>query len=479
MNKLIESEKANPLDEINQPYRIINSQQIDEKEFIKFCHIKRFYERWMADKEFREKLSKEPNKCVGYYNIQVDPEELRPIWDIDINGKKYEEQLISNSVKNFQKNFIEREDSVKSLHYLPSITDLRFKTWRQRQINRCASHFHPIHHKSIAHIPMCFELSKGCSVGCWFCGISAPRLGDIFTYSQENAQLWRQVLELMKNIIGTDKGNGFCYWATDPLDNPEYEKFCLDFHEILGTFPQTTTALAWKYPERVKALLKLSLEKSGTLNRFSILSLKIFNKIHQEFTAEELAAVNLVLQNPETLSIKAVSGKALENKKLNPDKNIVQESIACVTGFLFNMVERSVKLISPCPANERWTNGYIIYDEGTFSDANSLKILLEEMIAKNMPLNVRYDNLIRFRDDLNYENLSDGFQLSTKYLTHKFRNQPYLKELGEVIQEGNKTVKEIVTLFEKFGVPEVNTLYFLNLFFNKGVLDDEPQLNEL
>jgi len=33
-------------------------------------------------------------------------------------------------------------------------------------------------------------------------------------------------------------GRGFCYWGTDPMDNPDYEKFCLDFHEVLGIFPK-------------------------------------------------------------------------------------------------------------------------------------------------------------------------------------------------------------------------------------------------
>ena len=43
-------------------------------------------------------------------------------------------------------------------------------------------------------------------------------------------------------------------------------------------------------------------------------------------------------------------------------------TIACVSGFLFNMVERNVRLISPCNASERWPLGYRIYDEGTFTD---------------------------------------------------------------------------------------------------------------
>ncbi len=484
MNKQIvvtENETATYNDNSDQDLLKIH-KVLDETQSNSISHIKRFYERWRGDKKFREQLFKDPYKAIEHYALKVNPEEIRQLWDLEYTKKHGEDAPVSSSLKNFREIFVKGE-SAKLKHSLLSFKESRFKAWRDRQIARTLSQFPKCHYDSIAHAPMCFELSKGCSVGCWFCGISAPRLGDIFIYNQENAKLWCEVLELMRGILGTAGGEGFCYWATDPLDNQDYEKFCSDFHEILGSFPQTTTAQALKNPERTRSLLKLSNEKGCKLNRFSILSLKILDRVHEEFSAEELASVYLVLQSTESDFAKANAGRArnrnkTKNKNSESDQALSQETIACVTGFLFNMVDRSVKLISPCPADDRWPNGYIIYDEGTFYDASSLKILLEEMVAKNMPLNVRYSDVIRFRLNLKYENLADGFQLSTKYLTRKFCNQPYLKELGEVIKEGNKTAKEIVLLFEKFGVPQANTLYSLNILFNQGVLDDEPQLNE-
>jgi radical SAM family RiPP maturation amino acid epimerase len=462
---------------------LIKPEALDKKELIKISQIKRFFERWTADRDFREQVSTAPYKAFTRYNLKVEPEEVRPLWDAEF-AKKYDKKApVSTSVERFRELFLEGTKRTKLKHSLPSLSEPRFKAWRERQIARAASQFHPYIHESIVHAPMCFELSKGCSVGCWFCGISAPRLGDIFTYNQENAKLWREILALMKNILGAAAGEGFCYWATDPLDNPDYEKFCSDFHEILGIFPQTTTAQPLKDPARVRALLKLSQEKGCQLNRFSILSLKIFNQVHEEFSAEELASVDLALQNPESLHIKANAGRALERSKKKGERNnesvdnSPQTTIACVTGFLFNMVERSVKLISPCDANDRWPNGYIIYDEGTFSDINDLKFLLERMIARNMSITVRYNDLIRFRTDMKYESLPNGFQLSTKYLTRKFCNTPYLKELGEVIQKGDQTAGAIALELETFGVPRANTLHYLDFLFNKGVLDDESQPN--
>ena len=94
-----------------------------------------------------------------------------------------------------------------------------------------------------------------------------------------------------------------------------------------------------------------------------------------------------------------------------------------------------------------------------------------------MPTSVRYNDIIRFRHDLKYESLSNGFQVSTRYLTSKFSNQSYLKELGEIIHKEDKTAGEIVFLLNKLGLPEANTLYYLNMLFNKGLLDEEPLLN--
>ena len=74
-----------------------------------------------------------------------------------------------------------------------------------------------------------------------------------------------------------------------------------------------------------------------------------------------------------------------------------------------------------------------------------------------------------------YKSLTDGFQLSTPFKTFKFRHEPYLKELGEVIDKGGKTAEEIASIFENNGVSSAYTFHNLNLMFERGVLDDEPK----
>jgi radical SAM family RiPP maturation amino acid epimerase len=449
------------------------------KELIQISQIKRFFERWQADPDFRQQILANPNQAVIHYNLNLDSEEIRSLSNQLLNRKQCEAKPSLPCVGNYQQ-FV--NDQLKWCYELKQIADSprepRFKAWRERQIARTISELNEQNYSTI-HAPMCFELSKGCSVGCWFCGVSAPRLGDIFTYNQENAKLWRKVLELMKEILGLTAGAGFCYCATDPLDNPDYERFCSDFHAILGVFPQTTTAQPLKSPARTRSLLKLSLEKGCLLNRFSIVSLKMLEQLYKEFTPEELTFVRLVLQNPETGIPKSNSGRAREYNKRKAEKN--QEpfddafagSTACVSGFLFNMVERSVKLISPCNADDHWPNGYRVYEQANFTNVDDLKTLLLGMIHRHMPLTVRPDDRISFRRDLKYENLADGFQVSTRFKTHKFRNNFYMKQLGEVIHKGDKTAEEIASLFNIYGISSISIFQSLNLMFKNGILDDE------
>lgn len=455
-----------------------NLDRFDNRETVCVSHIKRFIERWTADPNFREQVSVDPYNTIIRYHLKIDPEEIKPLWELN-SAEALGEGLLNSAHLKYWQEFVNENqigELLRSISAFPS--NPYFKAWRERQIARTTSQFKQWLQDALVHAPVCFELSKGCSIGCSFCGVSAPRLSDIFFYSPENTKLWREVLQLMKEILGPAAGTGFCYWATDPLDNPDYEKFCSNFHEVLGMFPQTTTAQSMKDPARTRALLKLSMEKGCLLNRFSILSLNTLNQVHQEFSAEELTFVKLVLQNKESGQIKANAGRARErnlNKGEEDSDFPEQGTIACVTGFLFNMVARSVKLISPCNANDRWPLGYIVYDEGNFSDANDLKILLERMISNNMPLAVRPDDLMNFRRDMKYESLNDGFQLSTKFKTFKFCHEPYLRELGEVIHKGDKTAKEIAEMFDNHGVSPAYTFHNFNLLLEKGVLDNQPK----
>ena len=454
--------------------------RIDPQLLTEIGQIKRFLERWKADREFRQQVDIDPYSACVRYGLKVNPEDIRPKWDKNFASSS-EEQIAEEFplLKLFDQFYDQHlERAVDVGIPISSSTNSNFWAWRERQIARVASQVKAYVHREISHFTNAFELSKGCSVGCRFCGVAAPRLNDIFFYNPNNAKLWREVLEIMTSILGSAFQGSFCYWATDPFDNPDYEKFCADYYAITGVFPQTTTAQALKNPERTRAFLKFSRKQNSLFNRFSILSLKMFEQIHQEFSPEELLTVKLVLLNDEAEDLKAHAGRQRERNLQQgiADKELPdQGTIACVSGFLFNMVERSVKLISPCNANERWPLGYIVYDQGTFTNADELSTLIQRMIRDRMPLTVRPDDLMCFRQDLKYESLPDGFQLTNKVKTFKFVNDPCWRDLGEMIHGGNKTAEQITQLLAARGVLSEQTSYYLNVLFERAVLDSEPK----
>lgn len=446
--------------------RTISDEQL-EQEFIKFSQIKRLIEKGQADLSFREQVLNNFTETVTAAKLDIRADEVEFLWQPGAQPPQSYQAFMDIQSKWVE--FI--------VNLAGSSSNLCYQRWRERQIDRCQSQV--FQGDRTQHFPVAFELSKGCSVGCWFCGVAAPSLGDIFDYNTDNAQLWQEILVSLKQTLGAAAGAGFCYCATDPLDNPDYERFLSDFHAILGVFPQTTTAQPLKNPERTRYLLKLSLEKGCLIDRFSIISLKLFNQLHAEFTAEELAFVGLVLQNPEAGSSKSMSGKARDRAQRQAQKqhedfdDTYAGTTACVTGFLINLIDRTVKLISPYNATDQWPLGYRIFAEGSFNNAVDLQLFIEQAIDRYMPLTVQHHDRLRFRPDLEYTTLPDGFQLSTRFFKHKFRHAAHLQQLGDMLCQGDKTVAEILHLFSAWGTPAEQILKSLNLMFDRGVFDDE------
>jgi radical SAM family RiPP maturation amino acid epimerase len=380
----------------------------------------------------------------------------------------------------------------------------RFARWRQRQVDRVDGQLSAGTGPTMVHSPFCFELSKGCSVGCAFCGVDAPKLSAIFHYTEENRRLWRDLLHVANDIGGAATQSCFCYWATDPLDNPDYERFCIDFDELTGAFPVTTTALALKDSERTRAFLRLASDRGCFITRFSVLSVAMMARIHRTFTPEELLHTECPTMNPESEMVKANAGRfrerALadrslldrERKKLERKTDVLEpgrarlatmpdapETIACVSGFLVNMVDRTVKLVSPCAATDRWPLGYMIFDERTFTTAADFRHVVEEMIEARMPESVDDHLVVRFRPDLRYEPTDDGFDLVAASHRVRFRNATspaYLRALGDAIHGAARPAGVVaLTTFYETGVPAETTMSTFDLMLSKGVLDEEPR----
>lgn len=457
--------------------------------------LKRFNERWVADPNFRQALAEDKLRTLNKYGISCNPDDVKTLTEVDSSKPSATWEAMWQIVvakSNWVNQFYKQEA-------LPS--DRRIRYWRDRQIARQLLELGPFHTKSNIHSSLSVELTQGCSVGCWFCALSPERLGGVFEVSESNRKIWRDVLTVLANYLGLGAKSGFLYWGTDPLDNPDYEQFCLDFHEILGVFPPTTTALALKDPSRTRALLKLSQDKGCWLNRFSILSIKMLDRVHAEFSPQELAQVECLPLNRESAFVYGNAGRFREQTQADPELMQKQRkkllfapwytgdpsyadrddyplaSIGCVTGFLVNMVNRTVQLISPCASSDRWPLGYYIYDEGRFENSEDLAVLLEDIINKRMSPVVVPSTRLRFHDWLRFEATEEGFQLYGRFHQQASfcdsKHSAQWRMIGQLVQEGGKTAREIsqtVATNCNTNVALVQSL--LNKLLHAGVLDE-------
>lgn len=461
-------------------------------------HTKRFFERWLADPQMRDGLKSDPAAIAQRFKLKIDPQEIRILWDADYRAGRYAQGLTEEEIVPILLSepepaksltaFIQANHKYRDMMREQSTpADPRFRAWRDRQIARAGTEFRPAYDHNTPHILYAVELSKGCSVGCWFCGVSAEKISERYPHTPENAALFRGVLETLKGFTGVEAGGwGFLYWATDPFDNPDYEKFCLDFYETFARFPVTTTAQPLKNPERTHRFIEFARSHGCKKTRFSILSLNVLTKVHEEFSAEELAYVDLIPLNQGALLQKASTGKARERylqqavKENRPPVDSGDQSISCVSGFLLNIIDRTVKLITPCCSDDRWPLGYYVCEEGVFADAEDLRDLVEGMIERHMPLTVPPDKPLRFRKDLGFEPVPDGFQLSTKHGRQLFHHNILFPDLGELIRQGDKTPREISQFFhDEYIIEPAISQDWMETLFRHGVIDEEPRPKEV
>jgi radical SAM family RiPP maturation amino acid epimerase len=448
--------------------------------------VKRFGERWRADRAFREALPVDPLAVARDYGMEADPMMLRCLWDPQYNlslPKDWLPPLAVQRYRLFVREKLLHREGLRSRECVPEHP--RHRAWRQRQVMRSMTHLGPRNFDGLIHAPFAIEISSGCSVGCWFCGVSAERKKSDFLYTPENAVLWRGVLSALRRHFGAAAAAGFAYWATDPLDNPDYEKLCLDMAEICGRFPQTTTAQAQRHIERMRALLPLSEDHGCTINRMSVLTLRQFNTVMENFSARELLHCEIVAQNSEAAHIQGNSGRARGSKRLQknaeahhvPDNSWseVPGTIACVTGWLINMVEQRIRLITPCPSSDRWPDGYWIYDDRHFRDADEFAAHLEDMTERHMTTALRASSPARIRRDMRVTCdgktlVAQGFQANTTV-----SGVPHLEELASALTSNQMTAGELAIDFEdRLDIPAERTMHVLNQIFDAGSLDEEP-----
>jgi radical SAM family RiPP maturation amino acid epimerase len=450
----------------------------------RIAHMKRFKERYEADASFRAACAADMQQAVTRYGLDVDPDVMVLWMGPDASPALAPEDGDDIALILAYREIV-GEISSQGIGVSASYCSV-YSKWRQRQIVRDAFEEGKRLSRSAMHLPFAAELSQGCSVGCWFCSLGAQRLEKTFAYTPENARLWKGVLHALNDIFGLAEGGqqGLCYWGTDPLDNPDYERFLDDYRDRMGQLPQTTTAVAMRDVQRTRALLARYGREHGGLTRFSVLSLPQLEQIHEAFSPEELLLTKLVIQTKDSLAKKAIAGRvrerllkyAPEQDKKRTEYSNEQGTTSCVSGFLINIVKRHVQLISPCTATERWPLGHRTYDEGSFENEHDFRQLLESMIRRNMPETLPSDAIAAFHPGLDYERLATGFRLSSAKYRITVDNPFYMGWIGDLVREGCHTTNELVRICVSKGLSETEARQGLQTLFDAGVLHDEPDL---
>ena len=343
--------------------------------------LKRVFDLWALDSEFHDAYLDDPSHVLAKTGLNVDPRAvalllLRGLPDGDDRRAALDAlpetyiwfaDLMEGRVK---RNMATRAND------LPC--DSRFRDWNLRQQRRCEREMGP-RARLMMHYPVTFELSLGCSLQCPFCALSADKLKGVFRHTEENAALWRDVLTRLHRIVGDAAGRALCYYATEPLDNPDYELFLEDFFCEFKRVPQTTTAAATRNIERTRRLLRWGLEADEHFDRISVLSRKDLDALLAAFSPEELLFCDLLPQFEE-----APFSNFIKAGRNHGSGQGAGDTIACVSGFVVNMWERSVRLVTPVTASADHPTGELIYERAVFTDGAEFERSIRGMMDRHM-----------------------------------------------------------------------------------------------
>ena len=372
-----------------------------------------------------------------------------------------------------------RIEEVCKQRRLPDSQNTRFENWRTRRINSAQSELGG-YNSYIDHPILALELSEGCSVQCWFCSFSAQKLGRILDY-QENKDFFRGVARACADIFGSKAaGLAMLYYASEPFDNPRYIDYLRDYADITGAVTCTSTAVCAD-KKWIDDLLAFYRPYNLPWPRLSVLSTKILHKIHDQHTPYELRDVSLLMQLKDSGQPKVLGGRILAQKddmrqcngKNDLPGSIPQGSIACVTGFLINLVRKDIKLVSPCYVSEKWPCGYRIFDQASFDTVDDFHSAMLDMIERNMPETPPAHMPLQLRDDLVCRTAEKGFDLVSPNQILHFQNKSVFQALGELLIKPPVSYADAFDiLLDKYGQNPLEVQAVLKNLFNNGLLDE-------
>lgn len=179
------------------------------------AHTKRVLERWTMDPAFREAFAHSPASAIDSLGLPLSPAQILPIVPPEEVPRHSAEHAAATadpprSTRRYAAFIKEKLAHRDQLCASNEAKNPQMAAWRRRQMNRCGGELGHTRARAIVHAPAAFELAKGCSVGCWFCGVSASKFDQTWPYTEDNALLWRNVLATMGDIVGDAMEEAFC-----------------------------------------------------------------------------------------------------------------------------------------------------------------------------------------------------------------------------------------------------------------------------
>lgn len=347
----------------------------------------------------------------------------------------------------------------------------RMKKWRQRQIRRCDGMLGGLN-ESFVHAIVTYELSTGCSVGCPFCGLDAGPLRKIFRFTPENAKLFKGVLEACHRVLGDAAGQGMMYFATEALDNPDYESFENDFYEEFHLVPQITTAVPDRNIERTRHFIRGISNGRGFIHRFTIRSEEMARKVLDSFSPEELLMVELLPQFPEAPAfVPYVKAGREAEEAATPMADGDPGTICCIDGFCINFPDRRFKLISPARADKRFPKGIYESEWVEFEDADDFEQKLRGYIDNELEQDIPKDEPLCLYDYMTVGEYKGKSAIISKYGEIIPMNEKYMTRIAELLAEGNITRRQIVdTVMAENLTAAENAYWYLNRLWDNGCI---------
>lgn len=477
-------------------------EAFSEEEIEKIVQLKRLFEWVGGDPVFADSFCKgeftdDQLDRLRKIGITFEMKDMAPFWEypdfqfkmlqqISCLDEEMSDELANiitkDSLPHLWLRYAKRKNRIfrTSRKYFGSVPkNPKFDAWRFRRIAATRNELGFFGHQ-IDHPILAFELGDGCSVGCWFCAFATRKLNKNFDYN-ENRGFFRKVAEACVDIFGPDQaGMTLLYYGTEPHDNPNYLDFLKEFKDVTGHVTCTSTAVPGD-EEWIRSLIGFYRQQGHPWPRLSVLTRPMMFKIHEAYTPDELRDVELLMQMKDHSRKKVSGGRILEEYSgmKNRDEGhyldeiVPQGSIACVSGFLINMVNRTIEIVSPCYTSAKWPKGYRVFDSAAFKDADDFGRVMDELIDRNMPLSPDRKKIASFRDDLVFRLTDEGFDLLSPNQIHHFSGKEIYWPLGRMIADGNMKYEDIYeAMIEKDRINPVLINAAVSKLYDGGFLNE-------